>query len=188
MIRFVEECRREWSRLGVPDAVADEMAEDLAADLDEARAEGAGPEDVLGASATDPRSFAASWAAARGVTRATPESLRARGKSPLAPALALLFAAIVAAGAVVVIVAAGSGSRPAPQATNTADQKRPVRTSVITTGSSSVLGAHEEGSDASLAPGDTKSSNAPAPPATKGLSGRAYEQRSLALPDVISTG
>ena len=33
MSQFVEECRREWKRLGVPDPVANEMAADLAADL-----------------------------------------------------------------------------------------------------------------------------------------------------------
>jgi hypothetical protein len=65
---FVEECRREWRRLGVQDAVANEMAADLTADLEEAEAEGGSPEDVLGNSAFDPRPFAAAWAVARGVT------------------------------------------------------------------------------------------------------------------------
>ncbi len=68
MSEFVEECRREWRRLGVPDAIANEMAADLTADLDEAEAEGGSPEDVLGNSAFDPRRFAAAWAVARGVT------------------------------------------------------------------------------------------------------------------------
>ncbi len=68
MSEFVDECRREWRRLGVPDPVAHEMAADLAADLDEAEAEGASAEEVLGTSAFDPRRFAASWAVARGVT------------------------------------------------------------------------------------------------------------------------
>jgi hypothetical protein len=65
---FLEECRREWRRLGVPDPVASEMAADLTADLEEAEAEGGSPEDVLGNAAFDPRRFAASWAVARGVT------------------------------------------------------------------------------------------------------------------------
>jgi hypothetical protein len=65
---FVEECRREWRRLGVPDPVANEMAADLTADLEEAEAEGGSAEDVLGNSAFDPRRFAAAWAGARGVT------------------------------------------------------------------------------------------------------------------------
>jgi len=46
--QFVEECRREWKRLRVPRALADEMAEDLAADLREAEADGASEEEVLG--------------------------------------------------------------------------------------------------------------------------------------------
>src|SRR5580704_7406911 len=69
---FVEECRREWRRLGVPDPIANEMAADLTADLDEAQAEGGSPEDVLGNSAFDPRRFAAAWAVARGVTGPPP--------------------------------------------------------------------------------------------------------------------
>jgi hypothetical protein len=70
---FVDECRREWRRLGVPDPIANEMAADLTADLDEAEAEGGSAEDVLGNSAFDPRRFAAAWAGARGVT--SPQSL-----------------------------------------------------------------------------------------------------------------
>ena len=60
MNEFVDECRREWRRLGVPDPVANEMAADLTADLEEAEAEGGSPEDVLGNSAFDPRRFAGS--------------------------------------------------------------------------------------------------------------------------------
>src|SRR5262249_6625359 len=66
------ECRREWQRLSVPDQVANEMAADLKADLEEAEAEGASPEAVLGSEAFDPRSFAASWAAERGVVGPPP--------------------------------------------------------------------------------------------------------------------
>src|SRR5438128_11349072 len=73
---FVEECRREWKRLRVPDPVANEMAADLAADLEEAEAEGVSPEELLGSGASDPRSFAASWAAARGVGQRSPASER----------------------------------------------------------------------------------------------------------------
>jgi hypothetical protein len=65
---FVEECRREWKRLGVPDPIANEMAIDLTADIEEAEAEGGSAEDVLGNSLFDPRRFAAAWAGARGVT------------------------------------------------------------------------------------------------------------------------
>ena len=68
MSEFVDECRREWRRLGVPDPIANEMAADLTADIEEAEAEGGSAEDVLGNSVFDPRRFAASWAGARGVT------------------------------------------------------------------------------------------------------------------------
>ena len=68
MHEFVEECRREWRRLGVSDPIANEMAADLAADIEEAESEGGSAEDVLGNGAFDPRRFAGSWAAARGVT------------------------------------------------------------------------------------------------------------------------
>jgi len=67
MTDFVDQCRSEWKRLGVSDQVADEMASDLAADLREAEADGVSAEEFLGSSAFDPRSFAASWAAERGV-------------------------------------------------------------------------------------------------------------------------
>ncbi len=69
MSKFVDECRKEWDRLGVPEAVSNEMAADLAVDLAEAEAEGASPEEVLGNGAFDARSFAASWATARGMVR-----------------------------------------------------------------------------------------------------------------------
>ena len=67
MTDFVEQCRREWRRLGVPDPLAEEMAADLASDLNEAEAEGVSAEELLGNSSSDPRSFAASWAAERGI-------------------------------------------------------------------------------------------------------------------------
>jgi hypothetical protein len=66
---FVNECRKEWSHLEVPEAEANEMAADLEADLAEAKAEGVSPEEVLGNGYFDPRSFAASWAASRGFVR-----------------------------------------------------------------------------------------------------------------------
>jgi hypothetical protein len=64
---FVEQCRREWRRLGVPDSVAEEMATELASDLSEAEAEGVSAQEFLGRSAFDPPSFAATWAAERGI-------------------------------------------------------------------------------------------------------------------------
>jgi hypothetical protein len=81
VIEFVEECRREWKHLGVPDPIANEMAADLTADIEEAEAEGGSAEDVLGTSLFDPRRFAAAWAGARGVT-APPVSV-----DPPAPAV-----------------------------------------------------------------------------------------------------
>jgi hypothetical protein len=65
MTAFVEECRREWKRLGVPDLLADEMAADLEADLVEAEADGVSAAEILGES--DPRRFAATWASERGL-------------------------------------------------------------------------------------------------------------------------
>ena len=72
MNEFVEECRREWRRLRVPDPIANEMAADLQADLDEAASEGVSAEAVLGTAAFDARSFAASWAAERGFVEPPP--------------------------------------------------------------------------------------------------------------------
>ncbi|MGH3009887.1 MAG: PASTA domain-containing protein [Gaiellaceae bacterium] len=64
---FIEECRGEWKRLRVPEPAMDEMAAELAADLQDAEADGVAASDVLGVGASDPRAFAASWAAERGV-------------------------------------------------------------------------------------------------------------------------
>ena len=72
MSTFVDACRKEWGRLGVPEAVANEMAGDLEADLAEADADGVSPEEVLGNGFFDPEAFAASWASARGVVEAVP--------------------------------------------------------------------------------------------------------------------
>ena len=104
MSQFVEECRQEWRRLGVPDPIANEMAADLTADLEEAEAEGGSPEDVLGNSAFDPRRFAASWAAARGVTAAPSLEGPSRRRPPLLVAIAALMAVLTigAGGALLV--------------------------------------------------------------------------------------
>jgi hypothetical protein len=99
MSSFVDECRKEWSRLGVPEAEANEMAADLEADLAEAKAEGASPEEVLGNGYFDPRSFAASWAASRGFVRTTRPARGMIQVRSLALALgALVAAAFVALG------------------------------------------------------------------------------------------
>jgi hypothetical protein len=98
---FVEECRREWKRLGVPESAAAEMAADLTADLAEAEAEGASAEEVLGTAAFDPRGFAAAWAAERGLVRRPPPSRRVRR----AAAIATVFTVIAIVGAALAIPA-----------------------------------------------------------------------------------
>jgi hypothetical protein len=99
MSSFVDECRKEWSRLGVPEAEANEMAADLEADLAEAKADGVSPEEVLGNGYFDPRSFAASWAASRGFVRPTRSARGAIQVRTLALALgAVVATAFVALG------------------------------------------------------------------------------------------
>ena len=110
---FVDECRREWRRIGVPDPVANEMAADLAADLEEAESEGVSPEEVLGSGAFDPRSFAASWAAERGVIRPSPARQRVPTRSFVLAAIAALVG-IAVSGAAVAIFASRSTSVSAP--------------------------------------------------------------------------
>jgi len=102
---FVEECRREWRRLGVPDPVANEMAADLTADLEEAEAEGGTAEDVLGNSAFDPRRFAGAWAVARGVT-GPPVSERQRSwwRPPIVIALSVFLGALTVGAGLVLLV------------------------------------------------------------------------------------
>lgn len=90
MSDFVQQCRGEWKRLGVPDPVANEMAADLAADLAEAQREGVSAEEVLGTSAFDPRSFATSWAAERGIIPSAPHHKSASRKPVILAALATL--------------------------------------------------------------------------------------------------
>lgn len=103
MSDFVEQCRAEWKRLGVPEAIAEEMAADLGSDIQEAESDGISVEELLGGSASDPRSFAASWANERGVvqTRRSQASGR-RERFPLVAftavaAIALIVAALLLA-------------------------------------------------------------------------------------------
>jgi hypothetical protein len=106
---FVEQCRREWKRLRVPDHLADEMAAELAADLHEAEAEGASVEDVLGSGARDPRSFAASWAAERALV--PPPRLTARlPRTPLVLAAIASLTLVTAIGAALVVFASPEAS------------------------------------------------------------------------------
>jgi hypothetical protein len=99
MSEFVEQCRREWRRLGVADPLAEEMAADLASDLEEAAAEGVSAAEYLGRSASDPRSFAASWASERGIIPAPRDQEEGR-RRPLA------LVAFTALAAIAVIVSA----------------------------------------------------------------------------------
>src|SRR5215472_12587422 len=93
MSDFVEQCRREWKRLGVPDPLAEEMATDLASDLAEAEAEGVSSEELLGRSVFDPPSFAASWAAERGII---PEPDDGRESAPRRPRVLVVFTVLAA--------------------------------------------------------------------------------------------
>jgi hypothetical protein len=106
---FVDECRREWRRLGVPDPIASEMAADLTADLEEAEAEGGSPEDVLGNSAFDPRRFAAAWAAARGVTSTPAPERRPLWRPPIAIAVAVVLG-VLTIGTGLALLVGRSGS------------------------------------------------------------------------------
>jgi hypothetical protein len=101
---FVEECRREWKRLGVPDAAANEMAADLEADLEEAAGEGASAEEVLGSGAFDPRSFAAAWAAERGLVPPPRPTENGAPRRSRPPAVAAVFALVAIIGLVLLAV------------------------------------------------------------------------------------
>jgi len=98
MSDFVEQCRGEWRRLGVPDPLAEEMAADQASDLREAEADGVSAEELLGSSAFDPRSFARSWAAERGIIPEPP--------SPRTRRRPLVLVAFTALAAIALLVAA----------------------------------------------------------------------------------
>jgi hypothetical protein len=120
MSDFVEQCRREWKRLGVSDPLAEEMAADLASDLRDAEAEGVSLEELLGSSAFDPRSFAATWAAERGIvpTRATSQLSRRRP---------LLLTAFTALSAIALVVAAALLLTGEPKLTLATSGTRPPR-------------------------------------------------------------
>jgi hypothetical protein len=110
MSEFVEECRRHWRRLRVPDAVAAEMAEELSADLADAEAEGITPAEVLGTAALDPRWFAESWAAERGAVPGSPPRRR------LVPTVLTVLLAVGLTGATLAIFARSSPTAGKPVA------------------------------------------------------------------------
>jgi hypothetical protein len=103
MNTFVVACRREWSRLGVPEALAGEMAADLEADLDEAAADGVSPEEVLGNGYFDPESFAASWARARGIVSDDPAPARPARRRPWVVVAGALVSAVIALAGLVAL-------------------------------------------------------------------------------------
>ena len=114
---FIVGCRREWKRLGVPLHVAEEMAAELTADLEEAQADGVSATELVG---DDPRAFAASWAAARGV---------GRERRRLRPALIVLATAGAAALAITgtVLLATRTTSQPTQVALPLMAQQTAVR-------------------------------------------------------------
>jgi hypothetical protein len=122
MSDFVEQCRREWRRLGVADPLAEEMAADLTSDLAEAEAEGVSAEELLGSSFFDPRSFAATWAAERGIIPQQPSRRKPR-RRPLGlvaftglAGIALIVAALLlATGEPKVALATSRIARPYPK-------------------------------------------------------------------------
>ncbi|MFC9969741.1 hypothetical protein ACFVH6_02435 [Spirillospora sp. NPDC127200] len=67
--RIVRQCRRTWRRIGVPHAVAADMAAELAADLEAARRDRRDPRSYVGG---DPAGFARAWASERGVVPVRP--------------------------------------------------------------------------------------------------------------------
>ncbi len=101
---FVEECRREWKRLGVPDPVANEMAADLSVDLAEAEADGTSAEEVLGTGAFDAPSFAATWAAERGVIPPPAPGAPARTRRSRAPFAIAAFALVALVGLMLLLL------------------------------------------------------------------------------------
>ncbi len=101
---FVEECRREWKRLGVPDAVANEMAADLEVDLAEAEADGTSAEEVLGTGAFDAPAFAAAWAAERGVIPPPAPSGATRTRRSRAPYAIAGFVLVALVGLVLALL------------------------------------------------------------------------------------
>jgi hypothetical protein len=117
MSDFVEQCRREWKRLGVPDPLAEEMAADLASDLREAEAEGVSADDLLGEVAADPRSFAASWAGERGIIPEPP-----RGRARRKPSALVAFTALAA---IVLIIAAALLATGEPKVSLTRSRSAP---------------------------------------------------------------
>lgn len=131
MSRFVDDCRREWDRLGVPEFDANEMASDLEADLAEARGDGASPEEVLGIGYFDAKSFAASWATARGVVNVVPGDRGTICIRSLVLALSAVVGAMVAASGLLILVRPRFGSRAMAASPVGPRFNRPVRSILV---------------------------------------------------------
>jgi hypothetical protein len=95
---FVNECRREWKRLGVRQSDAEEMAAELEADLEEGA-----PHEVLGSDVVDATSFARRWAVERGVI-----PRRVRGVRVEVAAAVAAFALAAIAGALLMVFSSPS--------------------------------------------------------------------------------
>jgi PASTA domain len=116
MTAYVEECRQEWKRLGVPDLLAEEMASELESDLAEAEADGVSAVEILGES--DPRRFAATWAGERGlVTERAPRKRRRWIWVAVGLALAFVFMAVLGLFAAVGVSTQTHASPPTPPQT-----------------------------------------------------------------------
>lgn len=115
MSDFVEQCRDEWRRLGVPAPLAEEMATDLASDLREAEADGVSAEELLGKSTFDPRAFASAWAIERGLIPGPP-SQPPHSRPPL-------LVAFTAIAATALVIAAGLLVTGEPQLTVSSSDK-----------------------------------------------------------------
>ena len=117
MTAFVQECRQEWKRLGVPDLLAEEMATDLEADLAEAEADGVSAAEILGDS--DPRRFAATWARERGLVaeQQPPKKSRKGLWIGLAVGLFLLFIVALPALALITLSSGEASSSPPARVT-----------------------------------------------------------------------
>jgi hypothetical protein len=123
MNAYVEECRREWKRLGVPPGLAEEMAAELEADLAEAEADGVSAAEMLGES--DPRRFAATWARERGLVAEAPPKKSRKGLWIAVTVVFLLMVFFVVALSGLAF-ATGGGSSGSP------NQKTPVIARPIT--------------------------------------------------------
>ena len=112
MTAFVEECRQEWKRLGVPNLLAEEMATELESDLAEAEADGVSAAEMLGES--DPRRFAATWAGERGLVSERPQPGRSRKRFWIVLAAVLVLGFVLGVSALVFLATTGAHTTGAP--------------------------------------------------------------------------